>query len=365
MFLQSARKFIDTNAISANYQKLKDICAPAQVLAVVKCHAYGHGIVKTARCLTRADGFAVATVDEAMTLRQAGITGKILVMQGWCNTDDFYVAVKHELDLVIYSPEHLTCLQQSSSIRPLRLWVKFDTGMNRLGFPLDDAPYVMQCLAQLQALAHPPVLMSHFACADEKDADVSHKQLKLFEGLRRQYPGDASLANSAACFGLPQSRYQWVRAGIALYGVLPDLAVGYAGEFTPAMHVFAPLLTLRQCRKGDSIGYGATHVCSDDTAVGIAGIGYGSGYLRHADADTPVWVCDSRQHLLGRVSMDMIAVSLNNANARIGDVVELWGLRIPVQEVAAHCGTISYELLAAAAGIPEVDEPCLPVASDS
>ena len=134
MVLPAARKFIDTDAIRVNYQRLKNICAPAQVLAVVKCNAYGHGIVKTARCLPRADGFAVATVDEAMALRQAGITGKVLVMQGWRTEDDFRLAVAYALGLVVCTPDHLACLQQNPVAQPLRLWVKFDAGMNRLGF---------------------------------------------------------------------------------------------------------------------------------------------------------------------------------------------------------------------------------------
>ncbi len=355
MTLRVVEKFIDTDAIAANYQRLKRICAPARVLAVVKCNAYGHGIIKTARSLSSADGFAVTTIAEAMALRDANIDDKILVMQGWHDANDLHIAVKHGIDLVVYSPEQLACLEQHSTVCSLRLWVKFDTGMNRLGFPLCDAPDVMRRLSRLNDLAYPPVLMSHFACADEEAAAMNQKQLDLFEALRSEYSSQASLANSAACLNLPQSRYQWVRAGIALYGALPESASRYDEEFMPAMHVFAPVLTVRRCRKGDSIGYGAKYICSADMQVGIIAIGYGNGYPRHANNETPVWVCGSRQRLLGRVSMDMIVVSLDNIDVQTGDTVELWGSHVPVREVAVHCDTISYELLTAVGNLPEAD----------
>ena len=353
--VRPARKFIDTEALRANYRELKTLCAPARVLAVVKCEAYGHGMLRAARALAAADGFCVATVNEGIALRDAEVDNVIIVLQGFHNAEELRAAAACRLVPVIHSYKQISCLKQNSVPDDLELWVKFDTGMHRLGLPPQSAPEIMRFLFELK-LNRAPVLMSHFACADEADMPGCEDQQHTFEAIRRTYACEASMANSAACLRLPGTRYQWVRSGIALYGSVPEAASEYQPRFKPVMTLTAPLIALRQCRAGDAVGYGMRYVCPSDMRVGVVAVGYGDGYLRSAPSGTPVWVGGQRQHLLGRVSMDMITVSLSDTDISVGERVELWGSNIPVAEVARHCGTISYELLTAARDIPDADE---------
>lgn len=356
--LRYARKFIDTEALQNNYRQLKKHCASSQVLAVVKCNAYGHGMCKVAHALVPADGFAVTTVGEALVLRRAGVVSNILVMQGWEVPQELQIAATQNLWLTVSSYKQLEQLEQNSDVRDLTVWIKFDTGMNRLGFPIADAALVLERVSRLKGRIQEPVLMSHCACADETGSPLHARQLALFEDLCASYPYAGSIANSAACLQFSQTHYQWVRCGLAVYGAADQSVLRTAGLtslFKPVMHLYAPIVMTRQCRRGESIGYGGTYVCPEDMQIGIVAIGYGDGYPWHISPSTPVWVSGSRQTILGRVSMDLIAISLPRSDALSNHVVELWGSHIPVEEVAGHCHTINYELLTRASQIEEVE----------
>ena len=353
-----ARKFIDSAALVSNYRYLKHLCKKAQVLAVVKSDAYGHGLVRVARVLSeraRVDGFAVAILDEAVALRESDIRRPILVMQGAADREELRTAAVYELELVVHSFEQLAQLEKHGA-EALSLWVKFDTGMNRLGFPLTEADEVLDRVGQLRGLSRQPVLMSHFAYADEPEmAADDERQWLLFERLCAKRKLPSSIANSAGVLRRPESHLDWVRVGIALYGAPPaNTATEHRHELAPVMKVTAPLTAIRHCKAGERIGYGGTYTCRRDMKTGIVGIGYGAGYPRCAPSGTPVWLGNRRRRLVGRVSMDMLAVALDEDDpVAVGDIAELWGANLSVSEIADHCRTISYELLCGARSIRE------------
>ncbi len=363
--MRLARKSIDTDALLHNYHYLKNCCPHARVLAVVKGDAYGHGLSTAARALSvvggdaSADGFAVAVVPEGLALRRMDAARMILVMQGALDRDELRAAAANGLTLVVHSFGQLAQLERHHAETPA-LWVKFNTGMNRLGFPAEAADEVVARVKRLFGLPRAPVLMSHFAYADEADmAEEDEAQWGLFERIRSSAGLAASIANSTGALCRPQSRLEWVRVGIALYGApCRRVAPEHHARLRPVMRVTAPLIAVRQCRAGEGVGYGGAYVCPRDMKVGIIGIGYGDGYPCHARNGTPVWLGGMRRELVGRVSMDMIAVALgDNQTVAVGDVAELWGPNLPVAEVAGHCGTISYELLCAVQGMAEAQLP--------
>ena len=353
-----ARKSVDADALIHNYSYLKSVGSGTRVLAVVKSDAYGHGLVGTSLALSRGtevDGFAVAVVAEGIALRDAGVTETVLVMQGTPDERGLHLAAERDLTLVVHSPEQLALLEGHDGKTPA-LWVKFDTGMGRLGFALDDADQVLTRVGRLHGLPREPVLMSHFAYADDPAAgEDDEAQWRRFERVLRGNRLAASIANSAGFFCRPDSRLQWARVGVALYGAPPErVASEHRQALKPVMSVTAPVVAVRRCKAGDRIGYGGDYRCPQDMKIGVVGIGYGDGYPRHARTGTPVWIGGKRRELVGRVSMDMVTVAFDADDpVCVGDVAELWGKHLPVAEVAEHCGTISYELLCGARGIRE------------
>ncbi len=354
-----ARKFIDGAALVSNYRYLKNLCRKARVLAVVKSEAYGHGLVKVARVLsenTSVDGFAIATLDEAVALREQGIAQQVLVLQGVSGKEELHVAAAYKLALVVHSFEQLVQLERYGA-EDLFLWVKFDTGMNRLGFPLEEANAVLGRVRRLRGLSRQPVLMSHFAYADEPEmATDDERQWLLFAGLCTEQKLPSSIANSAGVLCRPESRLDWVRVGIALYGAPPaNTAAEHHRRLASVMRITAPVVAIRHCKAGERVGYGGTYTCRRATKIGIIGIGYGTGYPRRAPNEAPVWLGNKCCKLAGRVSMDMLAVVLDeNDPVAVGDIAELWGPNLAVSEVAGYCRMSSYELLCGAQKIQEM-----------
>ncbi len=339
---------VHREALAANCDYLRRVCGSSRLMAVVKADAYGHGLFETARALVGADGFAVACVHEGLALRRAGVPQKILVMQGCRDAREFALAREAGLALVVHRERQLEWLEALGAVET---WIKFDTGMHRLGFaPGAHARIVPRVLA-VGGLPHPPVLMSHLACADGGDDDYNRRQIREFDAICRCYREhglQASLANSAAALRLPETRKNWVRAGLAIYGVAPPRCDEHAAHLKPAMCMRAPVVAVRRLEAGDRVGYGGDYTCRAPTRAAVVAAGYGDGYPRHAASGAPVWLAGARRPLLGRVSMDMITVDVTGTDVDVGAVAELWGARLPVAEVAAHCATIPYELLCAA-----------------
>lgn len=332
---------IDLGALRSNVERVRSLAPDSRVMAVIKANAYGHGAVLVAKALEGVDAFAVATVEEGLRLRAQEIQAPINVLSGPLFEADVALAEQHELGLVLHREQQLDwCEGFSGSV-----WIKLDTGMHRLGFPLDDGSKLVAWLSKNKR-SHFAGWMTHLACADDSKSDATRKQVAAFRAAISVYSGEQSIANSAGICGWPDSHADWVRPGIMLYGSSPLLRQGRAElGLQPVMHLHSRLIAVQHLQAGDSIGYGATWQCPEAMPVGIVGIGYGDGYPRHAKSGTPVSINGRRCELIGRVSMDMIAVDLRpEPNASVGDIAQLWGDQIDADEVADCCGTIAYEL---------------------
>ena len=323
------------------------MAAPGRrVAAAVKAEGYGHGLVRVARTLD-ADAFAVACIEEALTLREAGIDRPILLLEGVFEAAELPLCARHGLDIAVHHPEQVLMLERARLDRPLRVWLKLDTGMHRLGLEPETTPAVFKRMRNCPAVAVAIGLMSHLARADERDRDDTRQQWRVFEAATAGLPGERSLANSAAILGWPGTHFDWVRPGIMLYGASPFVdSLAPAEDLRPVMTLRTRLIAINRLRRGEPVGYGGTWICPEDMDVGVAAIGYGDGYPRHAPSGTPVLVNGRAAALVGRVSMDMITLDLRqHPEARIGDPVVLWGEGLPVERIAQAAGTISYTLL--------------------
>jgi alanine racemase len=337
---------IHLGALRANLARVR-ACAPgARVMAVVKADGYGHGLERVARALADADAFGVAGIADGLRLRAAGVRQRIVVLSGHDEPGDLAEMRRLALDTVVHHPAQVEALVADTDPRPLRAWLKLDTGMHRLGFPPEDARRVHAQLSALPNIAGEIGLMTHFANSDVFDDAMTARQLARFTEATAGLVGERSLSNSAAILGWPDARGDWVRAGGALYGI--SVVEGRSGcdfGLAPAMTLATKLVAINQVARGERVGYAATWQAPEDMAIGVAAIGYGDGYPRSAPSGTPVLVDGRRAAIAGRVSMDLVTIDLRgHADARVGDRVVLWGEGLPVEEVAAHAGTIGYEL---------------------
>lgn len=319
-----------------------------RALAVIKANAYGHGAVRCAEAVADvADGFAVACIEEALELREAGVTRPILLLEGLFDAGELALAARHALWFVVQSETQLAMLEAAPAPQqPYSVWLKMDSGMHRAGFfPADYAAAHARLLAS--GKVGRIVKMSHFAAADEPESPQTARQIAAFDAVCRTLPGEESLANSAAIQIHPAACRDWGRPGIVLYGSSPLPAGHPAGEgWRPVMRLTTRVFGVRELPAGEPVGYGATYVTQAPTRVGLIACGYADGYPRLASTGSPVAVDGCRTRVIGRVSMDMMTVDLTGLpGAGVGSEVELWGDLVSVNEVAAAAGTISYELL--------------------
>ncbi len=341
---RSAEALIDFDALRHNFQRVKQFAPDSKVMAVIKADAYGHGMVQCAKALAEADGFAVAHIDEAMTLRNAGIQQPITVFHGFQNSQQLLQMQANNLRPVIYQSWQVDMLEQQP-LSGLAVWLKVNTGMNRLGVSTQQAVDLYQRLTKIKPIKQLG-LSSHFANADVPEHPSNQQQIDVFNQLAKQLSGPTSLANSAGLIAFSQSQGDWVRPGIMLYGSSPIQNKTAAElDLKPVMQLQAPLIAINNLTKGDAIGYGSLWKCPEDMPVGVVAIGYGDGYPRHALAGTPVSVNGQMSQVLGRVSMDAISIDLRGIEVQCGDRIELWGKSVSVDEVAKSSETISYELL--------------------
>ena len=339
---------IDTLALQHNLSVIRHHAPHARIMAVVKANAYGHGLACAARALWSVDGFAVATVEEAIRLRELGWIKPILLLEGIFDAADISVCVAHRLSLVIHHSEQINWLRAAKLTQPIPVFIKFNSGMNRLGFKHHAFRIA---LAQIQSIPKlsPITLMSHFATADDSQGVSS--QLTDIQQCFALLPYPVSLANSAALLRYPNTHRDWIRPGIALYGASPFADTSAASlDLHPVMTLHSQIIAIQTLRSGEALGYGQLWLADRDTRVGIVACGYADGYPRHAVTGTPILVNGIRTRTLGRVSMDMLFVDLTAIpDVNIGSPVILWGQGLPVEEVATAAGTISYELLCARA----------------
>ena len=339
---------IHLGALRHNLARIQAKAVPARVMAVVKADAYGHGLERVARALdAEAECFAVAALGDGLRLRAAGHRQRIVVLSGPDQPGDIAEMQRLGLEAAIHHEAQLAWLAEASMRRGrLRVWLKVDSGMHRLGFAPERVAAVHAQLAALPGIDPEIGLLTHFAESEVFDGAVTRAQIARFETVTRGLAGPRSLANSAAVLGWPAAHGDWVRTGGLLYGL--SVVAGQSGAdlgFRPAMTLSTRLIAINRIGKGERIGYNGTWTCPEDMPVGVAAVGYGDGYPRSAASGTPVQVGEVRVPLVGRVSMDLITLDLRAApQARVGDRVTLWGDGLPVETVAAHAGTISYDL---------------------
>ncbi len=338
---------INLSALRNNFSCLRALVNQRSILAMIKSNGYGHGLLRVAKTLSDADAFGVACLEEALTLRENGIETPIVVMGGFYEANELPDFLKHDLGVVVHRPDQIDLLEKNKLSKPLSVWLKIDTGMHRLGFPADQTTAVYQRLRAIEAVKKPVRIMTHLADADNPDRAFTEAQIKKFAEITHAISAPKSILNSAGIVAYPDALADWVRPGIMLYGVSPfSQRSGIEMGLRPVMTLSAKLIAVKHCRPGDAIGYGCTWHCEEDMPIGIVGIGYGDGYPRHAKSGTPTWLNGKICPLVGRVSMDMIAIDLRaRPNAEVGDRVILWGDHLPIEQVATASDTIGYELL--------------------
>lgn len=343
------RATISAGALAHNLLAAKALAGDAKVWAVVKANAYGHGIERAARALDAADGFAVLDLQEAARLRVAGVTKPILLLEGFFKPADIPLLPKYGLTPVVHNPEQVEMLKRTELPGKIDVYVKVNSGMNRLGFTLDSlrpAYHALRLHPEVKSLT----LMTHFADAD--GASGVKAQLDWFNDLAKEFPAPRSLANSAALIRFPEARGDAVRPGIMLYGCSPFGSTSASPQsaeslgLKPAMTLTSELIATQHLQQGERVGYGFAYEAAGEMTIGVVACGYADGYSRHAPTGTPVLVNGRRARIVGRVSMDMISIDISDIpEARIGTPVTLWGEGLPADEVAAAAGTLSYELL--------------------
>ena len=338
---------VDLSAIRHNLRQVRARAPGSRVMAAVKADAYGHGAVPVARTLAAAgvDALAVACMEEALVLRRAHVGGAIALLEGILSAEEAAMAVYEQLDVVLHDHWQIDLLHALGPTAQIRIWFKLDTGMHRLGFPLEDVPRLQAALA-----AHPrwefAGWMTHLACADDPDDSFTALQIDRFSTALQGVAGPRSIANSAGLLAWPQTHVDWVRPGLALYGASP-LASQPALQLglKPAMTVESRLIAVRQFAAGESLGYGRQYFCPEAMPVGVVAIGYADGLPRAVSSGAEVSINGQPLPLAGRVSMDMITVDLRNMpSAKVGSTVQIWGPGLPAERLAEAANTIVYEL---------------------
>jgi alanine racemase len=316
------------------------------VIAVIKANAYGHGLLEAARSLAGADALAVARVEEAVALREAGIGARIVLLEGFRDAGELSLAARHGLEPFVHQDWQLSLLEAWGGPEVLRAWLKVDSGMHRLGFAPDAARAAAARLAACRFVAQPAGLATHLADADRREGDSTPRQLAAFAGATAGLPGERSVANSAGLIAWPDARADWVRPGIMLYGISPFAgATGADHGLRPVMTLETRVIALKDVAAGARVGYGGTWSAPRFSRIAVAAVGYGDGYPRAAGNGTPVSVAGRAAALAGRPSMDMLTIDVTGlTGVAVGDRVELWGREVPVERVAEAAGTIAYEL---------------------
>ena len=351
------RAIIHSSALRHNLALARAAAPRSRVMAVIKANGYGHGLLRAAQGLSDADGFAVLGLEEGVILREAGFRQPILLLEGLFGADELPFAARHGLTPVVHNRRQLEMLENAAMSAPLEVFLKLNSGMNRLGFTPQDYADAYGRLRNCAAVSQ-VTLMTHFATADENEGVAA--QLGVFEAAIAGLEAPRTLANSAALLRYPQTHYDWVRPGIMLYGATP-VAGTPASHYglQPALTLSSEIITVQNLSPGQSVGYGHRFTADKPMRVGIVACGYADGYPRHAPNTTPIAVADKVTRIIGRVSMDMLYADITELpEAGIGSPVELWGAQVPVDAVAEASGTVGYELLCAIAQrVPVMEAP--------
>ena len=337
-----ARVVIDIEAAKHNLSVVQKMAPSSKILAVIKADAYGHGLIQMARGFEDADAFGVVSTEEAIALRKSGVSHPVVLLEGFFEESELDIIGKYGLESVIHNREQIGILKKRK-VERLPVWLKVNTGMNRLGFDIKELKTVYE---QLKSISHPLRLMSHLANANLWGDPSVELQIKEFHDATSDYTEERTLANSGGVLGWPSCHDEWVRPGLMLYGVSPF--VGIEGEslgVRPVMRVLSKLIAVRRLKLGEKGGYGSEFICPEEMTVGVAAYGYGDGYPRNIRAGSPVLVNNCRAKIISS-SMDMTMLDLRGVeNPNFGDDVTFWGPGLPVETVSKALDTIPYELL--------------------
>lgn len=340
---------LDLNALRNNLQVVRQAAPRSRVWSVVKANAYGHGLERIWSALGTSDGFAMLNLEEAILLRERGWKGPILMLEGFFHSDELALFDQYRLTTSLHSNWQVKALANARLKAPLDVYLKMNSGMNRLGFTADRVQSIWQ---QLRSIANVGqlTLMAHFADAERPEGIA--EPLKRIEQAAEGLGCARSLANSAATLWHPEAHYDWIRPGIILYGASPSgqwCDIANSG-LRPVMTLRSEIIGIQNLKPGDAVGYGSRFRASGEQRIGIVACGYADGYPRHAPTGTPVHIEGTLTHTVGAISMDMLAVDLTSCpHAGIGSSVELWGNEVKIDDVASAAGTVGYELMCALA----------------
>jgi len=341
---------IDISALQHNVRQVRRLAPHSVVIAMVKANAYGCGVETVCPALDPlVDAFGVACMEEAMAIRALQLHSPCVLFEGALDVGELLLAAKHGMHVVLHSTWQLQLLLDTPLVQPLKVWLKVNTGMNRLGFSEHDLPERLSALRNCAWVKPEIGLMSHFACADIPKHPLNDEQLSRFIKVQNACPNieNWSMANSAAILANSDAHFQWVRPGIMLYGASPFADIS-AKELNlrAVMRFYAQVLCIHPLSKGDSVGYGARWVSPDHRRIAVVTAGYGDGYPRNVQNGTMVAIGEKLCPVVGTVSMDMLTVDISGCPAvKEGDAVELWGQHVSIEHVAERAGTIPYELL--------------------
>ncbi|MDH1915045.1 alanine racemase [Acinetobacter junii] len=352
--MRQATIYIDSEALQYNLNRVKQLAPHSQIVSMVKANAYGHGVQDCLAALNATDAFGVACLEEALEIRRLGYTQPITLIEGVFTEDEMEDVIQQKLECVVHRHEQLEWLIQNKeayNALGLKVWVKLNSGMNRLGFKINE---IIAVIHQLKSLNFNCVLTMHFANADA-DHPLNEQQIQQFLDVKNACePILASCCNSSAIYKYPNLHFDYVRPGIMLYGATPfvDKDVNEL-DLKPVMSFEAEIIALNQIQAGESVGYGSTFTATNSMQIAIVSIGYGDGYPRAYVKPNYVAINKQLTPVIGRVSMDMIAIDTTNLQVKVGTKVELWGKTRLVDDVANANGTIGYELLCRLSNRPQ------------
>ena len=312
-------------------------------MSVIKADGYGHGAIRVAKTLTASNSFAVARLEEAEDLRLAGLSSPVCVLEGVSSEQDLRRARELGLQLMVHSWHQINLYKKCGS--DVAIWLKIDSGMGRLGFATQQCSEVLESLNGLNLIG----IISHLSHADDVSSSRTEEQLLILSKeivpIDKKKKHEFNLANSAGLLGWKESLSDWIRPGLMLFGVSPFSDLKSIDDLQPCMTFSAPIIAVKEIRRGQSVGYGGIFTAAEDTRIAIVAAGYADGYPREIEQGAPVLIDGKRFPLVGRVSMDLICVEIKNSRIEPGDVAVLWGESLRVEEIARLARTIPYTLL--------------------
>ena len=341
----NGRILVNKNNLFNNFSEIKKYTPNSKIMSVIKSDGYGHGMLEVAKVLDNSDAFAVATIKEAIYLRDNKIKKEIVCLQGFSDLTEYIYCSENNIRPVIHNFSQINIIENTSIKKPIKLWIKIDTGMNRLGFKESDFQEVFnKCSSKINDEIG---IMTHLACADEDEENFSKKQIDSIENITTNNNIELSIFNSAGIIKYSKNfnnSKHWIRPGLMIYGVSPCNTLNGI-NIKPAMTLTAPVISVKECKKGEKIGYGHTYKVKKDTRIASVGIGYGDGFSRQFSNIGKVFFENNFFNIVGRVSMDIITIDVEDKDIKIGSNVELWGNNINIKDVSRSIDTIPYELM--------------------